>query len=190
MGYNTILGIQFDLGDAIKGYNTILGIQFDLGYMILRDTKIVSLRSVKGYDPSYPLDFLMSGPVNILWTWLSEKMNFLNNFRHNFSPKFLKGKIRSTPEFRPEIPWIFAWIPVPAGNGNTLKIVSPKSNRIPQIVSYPSNRIPQSYPSNRIVSRDTIEGYDWGIRYDFEGYDTIWGIRFEGYDKIVSLNLC
>ena len=72
----------------------------------------------------------------------------------------------------------------------SLKIVSPKSNRIPQIVLYPSNRIPQSYPSNRIVSRDTIEGYDWGIRYDFEGYDTIWGIRFEGYDKIVSLNLC
>ena len=33
---------------------------------ILRDTKIVSPGSVEGYDPSFPSDFLMSGPVQVI----------------------------------------------------------------------------------------------------------------------------
>ena len=53
------------MGDMIKGYDTILGIQFDLRDTILGDTEIVSPGSVtlNRYDPLYPPDFLMSGPV-------------------------------------------------------------------------------------------------------------------------------
>ena len=62
--------IRFDLRDTIEGYDLRDTIRFE-GYdsilrdTILRDTKIVSPGSVEGYDPSYPSDFLMSGPGKV-----------------------------------------------------------------------------------------------------------------------------